>query len=427
MTIDQDIKASEKAMSFEPGEINYSINLGFPTPNPAGSFEFAIIGEQDKKREAISKILELLESNGAMVISVSFWNGQSADKFIMDIACDLNQAKCAPDELLIRVNKLKYVKVAEMSQLEGRVFGKFMFPLTFFGDIRALAIDADRFVRLLDEFTKKFGTKAKEAMFENGRLEGKEVITVLKEKLGEKAKDKQLLFENAIAFLQTAGWGKLLFFPEGAELYKISINNPPSDSTENIIMGNYFLQGLVAGILESFLRNGIRLSMIREGYEEERKNLIMYYMDRAAIKELASSSGEEDEIVETRGKQMKIGARVLAMKNRTGVSNRFAMEREGNKNIDETVVQVQKIIKSIDEIKQEKIASEKVVAQESSSDVVSEQGTRDSPSLVQGEIIGSGIQIIQQVEKVPSPSKLRKKTIAQDDGLSSRMDEESSF
>jgi hypothetical protein len=393
MTIEQVLAANEKAMNFEPKTVNYSINLGFPSPVPAGFFEFAIVGQQDEKREAIPKIMKVFESNAATIVSMTFSNDQSVDQFIMNVVCDLNSAKCPPDELLIRVNKSKFVKVAEMSPLDGRVFGKFSFPLTFFGEIRALAIDADRFVHLFDEITRIFGVKAKRALFENGRLEGREIIEALKEKLGERSKEKQLLFENAKALFQIAGWGKLFFYTEGAEIYKVTINDPPSDADGGAMLGNYFLQGLVAGILEPFLRSGVKLSMIREGYEEEKRDLIMYYMDRASIKEFASEEEKEDDDVSLSNKKVLINT-----------------EAKQEEEVDDAAVQVTKIIKSIHEMQEVKKNMEN-----DNPVLISETSEPAEANPVQGEIIGSGIQIIQEVDKPPVVRR-KKKTIPHDNG-----------
>src|SRR5487761_143731 len=389
MTIEQVIAGTEKAMSFEPKTVNYSINLGFPAPSPDGFSEFALIGEQDKKREAIPKIMKLFETYSATIVSMTFFNDQSVDQFIMNVVCDLNSAKCSPEELLVRLNKSNCVKVAEMSPLDGRVFGKFAFPLTFFGEIRALAIDADRFVHLFDDITKTFGTKAKDALFQNGRTEGREIIAALKEKLGERSRDKQFLFENAKGLFQTAGWGKLFFYPEGADIYTVAISEPPSDADEEAITGNYFLQGLVAGILEPFLKNGVKLSMIRESYEVEKKDLVLYYMDKASIKELAPEEDEEKNEASLSSKKVLIDRET---------------EQEENKS-DEAAIHVTKIIKSIVQIQDEKKTKEQrspVLVSETSSE---EGGYQPA----EGEIVGSGIQIIQQVEK-PIPLRRKKKS-----------------
>jgi hypothetical protein len=402
MTIEEVIADNAKAMSFEPKTVNYPINLGFSDPWPAGFFEFAIIGVQDQKKEAVPKIMKLFETNLAPIVSITFSSSESFDQFIMNIVCDLNGAKCSPEDLLIRINKSKSVKVAEISPLEGKAFGKFSFPLTFFGEIRALAIDSDRFVHLLDEITKVSGSKGKDALFQNGRIEGKEIIAALKQKLGEKARDRQFLFENARGLFQTAGWGKLYFYAEGAELYKVTVNDPPSDAEGGTITGNYFLHGLIAGILEPFLKNGIRLSMIREAYEAEKKDLVLYYMDRIAIKKLAPQ-------VEAEEKQPKTRREIT-----TAVAKPRATE--------EAALQVRQIIKSIDKISEEKktkskFETEPVLLSESKS---SEGGEETQPKrAVQGGSLfgGGGIQIIQQVDKPPLPQRKKKIVSLSEDDL----------
>ncbi len=394
MTIEQVLADNAKAMNFVPTTVNYPINLGFPSPIPAGFFEFAIIGKQDNKRKAIPEIMKLFESNDAPIVSIAFFNDGSVDQFGMNVICDLNSAKCPPDELLIRVNKSKYVKVSEMSPLEGRVFGRFSFPLTFFGEIRALAIDADRFVHLSGDLTKYFGAKAKSILFEEGRIEGREIIQALREKLGERSNDRQFLFENAKALFQSAGWGKLFLFVEGGEIYKVTINDPPCDAEQATILGNHFLQGLVAGLLEPFLKSGVKLSSIREAYEEEKKDLVVYYMDKASIQELAPDEDEKE--LEAPPTIKKVRTKARSKKEKLG--------------LDSTAEQVSQIIKSISQLREVKkeIASVSV-------GVVSEEVESAPAQPAQGGLWGGGgIQIIQQVDKPPLP-KRKKKAVTEDD------------
>jgi hypothetical protein len=375
MAVEQILAANEKAMNFEPKAVNYPINLGFPAPARPGQYELAIIGHQNEKREAIARLMRIFEASGATVVSITFSNFQSPEQFVMNVVCNLDSEKCPPDELLIRINKSKFVKVAEMSSLEKRIFGRYSFPLTFFGEVRALAIDADRFVHLFDDITKMFGAPAKTALFENGRAEGGEIVQALMEMLGPNAK-RDLLLENAKALFQTAGWGRLAFYTEGVDIYKATITEPPSDADEGAILENYFLQGLVAGVLEPFLKSGVKLSMIREGYDEEKKNLILYYMDKASLKELASDDEKFDNVPLPESK----------------LANENPSKQEESR-AEDPAVQVDRIIKSIDEIEGQIEPQTKEIA---------------STDPVQGEIVGSGVQIVQQTERPPVPRRRKK-------------------
>ena len=393
MAVEQILAANEKAMNFEPKSVNYSINLGFPAPAQPDQFELAIIGHQNEKREAIAKLMKIFEASGANIVSITFSNYETTEQFVMNVICDLSSAKCPPDELLIRINKSKFVKVAEMSGLDGRIFGRYSFPLTFFGEVRALAIDADRFVHLFDDITKTFGAQAKTALFENGRAEGGEIIAVLREMLGEKAK-REALLENAKALFQTAGWGKLFFYTEGVDIYKATITDPPSDANDEAILENHFLQGLVAGMLEPFLKSGVKLSIIREGYDDDKKTLILYYMDKTSLKELASEDDEKFDNVPL--PEIKIPS-----KNQTRLQE---MKEE-----DPEVHFVNQIIKSIDQIKEQK---ETVTA----NPVLFSKPKEAVPTQpVQGEIVGSGIQIVQQAERPALPRRRKKANPSSDE------------
>jgi hypothetical protein len=351
MGLENVLEGTEKALNYEPNQkINYPIALGMPAAAPSLYFEYAISGQQNEKREAIPQIMKILDSGGVRIVSLSFFYDQSMEGFAMNVVCDFTTSKTHEDQLLIKLNKSKFVKLAEMSPLEGRVFSNFMFPLTFFGgEIRAVAIDSDRFVHLFENITKSFGIRAKESLYENGRTEGREIMEALKEKLGQRlANDRTVLLDNAKALFQAAGWGKLLFHNEGAEIYKATITEPPSDAEGGAVLGNHFLQGVVAGIIESFLKPDVKLTMLREGYEEQRANLVLYYMDKAAIKELSreGDEGKEEEEEDENVDEETIRARKLV------VAPAPKLDLKQQEESEDAAIQVAQVIKSINQIEE---------------------------------------------------------------------------
>lgn len=418
MGLEKVLESTEKALNYEPNQkVSYPITLGLPAPVPSQHFEFAISGQQNEKREAIPQIMKILDSGGIRIVSLAFFNDQSMDQFAMNVICDFTFAKSREDQLLIKLNKSKFVKLAEMSPLEGRIFSKFMFPLAFFGgEIRAVALDSDRFVHLFENITKSFGIRAKESLFENGRTEGKEIMEALKDKLGEKwSKDKPLLLDNAKALFQAAGWGKLLFHNEGAEIYKATITEPPADAEGGAVLGNYFLQGVVAGIMESFLQPGVKLTMLREGYEEQRQNLVLYYMDKAAIKELSRENDEEaEEDAEEELNEQSIRTRKLSPT--PGIVQQDDTE--------DAAVHVAQVIKSIKQIEEGEEPTQQEARLPPNNPVVAASATpagnasvimnsRDIPQqqeapppppakvVQQGEMLGYGVQIVQPPPQQP--------------------------
>ena len=403
-TIEQALQSNEKATSFEPQTVYYPMNLGFPLPALEGHFEFAITGQQNEKKEGISHIVKIFESSGARIVSLSFFPDSSFDQFVVNLVCDMRFAKCQPEDLLIRINKSKHVKVAEMNNLDGRIFSNFSFPLTFFGDIRAIAIDTDRFVHLFDNITKMFGAKARDALFENGRIEGAEIVEALKEKLGERGmKDKAFLLANVAGLFQAAGWGKLLFNHGGADVYKVTITDPPSDAEEGNMLKNYFLQGMIAGILECFLRRGTKLSMIREGYEEDKRNLIMYYMDKASIDDAPSLSAEEDEGERVRSvmpENNQVTVTTPVLQTVVAKQTRQLPNPQRENPSDVAADHVNQIIKSINQIQEGK-HEQKLPKKET---VMVQAQTGQSVRPVEGEMLGFGVQIVQQQQPPPRRS-----------------------
>jgi hypothetical protein len=291
-----------KAFNFEPRiaskPVYYPHNIGFPNPAPPKYVEFAIVGEQNGKHEAFQNIVEILEKYGALVASLTFANDLSMDQFVMNIVCDLSSAKCPPDELLIRISKSKFVTFAEKSSHEGKIFSSLSFPLTVFGgDVRALALDADRMVTLFDLVENECGPKGGEILFEEGRREGREIVEAVRQKLSESQIDKTYLFENVAGLFQAAGWGRLSIHEKDDEV-KVSISDPPSDAGGGRVLGNRFLEGMVAGILEPFHKSvkggNVKLSLVKELYDAERRILTLHYMDVASIVELSRKNNEQE-------------------------------------------------------------------------------------------------------------------------------------
>jgi hypothetical protein len=301
-----DILSSDisKAFNFDPGiapkSEYYPHNIGFPFPAPRNYVEFAIVGQQNEKQEAFLNIVKILEEYRATVVSLTFANNQSMDQFVMNFVCDLTCAKCPADELLIRISKSKFVTFAEKDFREGKIFDSLSFPLSLFGgDVRALALDTDRVVTLFDHIGRECGQKGRQTLFEEGRVEGREIVEAIKEKLSERTSDKNLVLENVQALFQAAGWGRLSIHKSGStKIERASIADPPADADGCKVTDNYFLQGMVAGVLEPFhkreSKDDAKLSLVKELYDSERRILTLHYMDKTSIVELSRKSEEQE-------------------------------------------------------------------------------------------------------------------------------------
>lgn len=296
-----------KAFNFDPGivpkSVYYPHNIGFPLPALENFVEFAINGQHNGKHEAFLNIMKILEAYSATVVAISFTNNKSFDQFVMDIVCDLTNAKCPADELLIRISKSKFVTMVEKNFHVGKIFASIPFPLTLFGgEVRALALDAGRMVTLFDHIGKACGPRGRETIFEDGRAEGREIIEAIRERLGERSSDRSLVLENAKALFQAAGWGRLsIHESDRTGIERVSVADPPSDSDGGKVFQNSFLQGMVAGMLEPFHKmekNGDpKLSLIKESYDEEPRILTLHYTDESTINKLSCKSEEQEEKV----------------------------------------------------------------------------------------------------------------------------------
>lgn len=311
----------ENRSPLERKKVYYPNNIGYPIPCSKNQYEFVLMGSQNKQREALTAILKIFEEQRVRIKTLSFFNDQSPKQFVMDVVTDFSNARCTPADLALRLNKIKkFVKFGEYKGSNRTIFAEFLFPLTFFGTVRALAIDSDRFTRLFSHISEELGeVRAKRLLFEDGRSEGTEVVSTIREFLENGASDigkrKELpgdalaeggeeekvaedyIFQNARAFMRAAGWGTLSFSKmEGSDAYHITLWDPPTDADGGIVVGNYFLQGMIAGIIESVSSDGSRklnLCVMKESYDSESRTLALYYVNKIVLEEEPRQQNEE--------------------------------------------------------------------------------------------------------------------------------------
>jgi hypothetical protein len=301
----------ENRSPLEAKNVYYPNNIGYSIPCSKNQYEFVIMGLQNKEREALTAILKIFEEQKVRISKLSFFNDQSPTQFVMDMITDFSNAKCTPADLALRLNKLKkFVKLGEYKGSNRTIFPEFLFPLTFFGTVRALAIDSDRFTRLFSHISEALGAgRAKRLLYEDGRSEGTEIVDTIKELLenvdSNNGKRKELrdlgsesveeektaedtVFQNARAFVRAAGWGTFSYSKtEGSSSYLVTLWDPPTDADGGIVTGNYFLQGMIAGIIESLTGDSSKLNLriMKESYDSESRALTLYYLNKVIQEE----------------------------------------------------------------------------------------------------------------------------------------------
>ncbi len=280
----------------EKQAVYYPNNIGFPSPLEQNDHEFVLIGLQNEKREALSRILKIFEDQKATIVSLSFFNDQSPNQFVANVVADLSEAKSSPDEMMIRLGMFKdFVKTVEMVPANQRVCSSLLFPLTLFGTVRALAIDSDRFTRLFNRMCDELGDKAKKILFEDGRSEGMEIIESIKNFFDDsQMPEKALIYANAKAVLRSLGWGTMFFSRMNAtDIYRVTVLDPPTDADGEMAVSNYFLHGIIAGIIEALQdMQGKRLTMMKEFYDRDTRALKIFYMEKSKAQKPSPSSEE---------------------------------------------------------------------------------------------------------------------------------------
>lgn len=331
----------ENRSPLEAKKVYYPNNIGFPAPRLKNQYEFVLMGLQNQEQEALPRILKIFEEQKVRILTLSFFNDQSPVHFVMDVVSDFSNARCKPADLALQLNKLKkFAKIGEMKNSNQKIFAEFLFPLTFFGTVRALAIDSDRFLRLFSHISEELGEeKAKRILYEDGHTEGNEIVEAIREffesddnsdnkkaeqqqKEVEGVEEENYVLQNAKAFLRAAGWGTMSYSKmEGSDTYRVTIWDPPTDAEGEIVLGNYFLQGMIAGIIEPFV-NGkeggeeepatqqvVKLSMMKESYDNESRTLTLYYINKNILEEETKGEIEQGKPVVTPPKQERIEER----------------------------------------------------------------------------------------------------------------------
>ncbi len=308
----------ENRSPLERKKVYYPNNIGYSIPCSKNQYEFVLMGLQNKEREALTAVLKIFEEQKVRINSLTFFNDQSPTQFVMDVVTDFSNAKRTPADLALRLNKLKkFVKLGEYKGSNRIIFTEFLFPLTFFGTVRALAIDSDRFTRLFSHISEALGdVRAKSLLYEDGRSEGSEIVSTIREFLGngdgdsgkgkelprdeaaggeEVEKEEDYIFQNARAFMRAAGWGTLSFSKkEGSDAYRVMLWDPPTDADGGIVVENYFLQGMIAGIIESLpsASRKLNLCITKESYDSESRALTLFYLNQVALEDQEEQRNE---------------------------------------------------------------------------------------------------------------------------------------
>jgi len=260
------------------------VKVGF-SKGASNIHEFFVFGTRKSEDDGPEKILQIMQNHRGKLISVNaFPSPESSNDFIVSCIIDSSKLDCNLDDLLIILRKLRCVRRAERSKLVGNTFSNFLFPLLIANNRRSIIYDAESLLsieRSLAHLPDDDEKVAASAMFEEGRAHGRRVFAgyILPITNGTSRQDENNL-EAIKGFLRASGWG-IFAANLDREIYTATLTDAPVlDTNGSFFAGGSYLQGLVAGLLES--KSGLtkKLTLTHQAYDKDKRVLSIYYGTR---------------------------------------------------------------------------------------------------------------------------------------------------
>ena len=261
--------------------VYYPNNIGIATPGSISTYSFLVDGKSENGSEMVY-ILEELLKRGAKILSQSSWVYESLREFTLSITCDLKDSKETPDDFVIKLRALRFVNNAKVISLKRRMFSGLLFPLTMMDTSRVVALNAEGIFHIQD----RLKTHAQRTdLVDAGRDVGKDIVRQIREKFEASEMSAipnldQVLKDNVVGFMSSAGWGKIRW-EQNNNAQRVLIQDPPTVSYGGTAAGNYFLQGIIAGLTEGFFHR--KYNVVDDHYDNELRLLSLSLMEQEVI------------------------------------------------------------------------------------------------------------------------------------------------
>lgn len=256
----------------------YPNNIGNMAVGTARSYAFLVYGRDERGIQA--QILAILHRRGARIISQSGYTDERNREFTVCVSCDLGEVNVTPDDLVIELRRTKQVRNAMAICLKNRMFDGFLFPLTILMTNRVVAIDSSFCFQIqerLNSEESKFGLR------DVGHDLALDVVKQVRERLPS-GFSEEFVQENVKGYLKSAGWGSFAWESE-TSFERVTVVDPPTYAGKAV--GNYFLHGIAAGLLEAFRKK--KFALAEEVYNQETRSLtLMLSEKRIEVKRLES-------------------------------------------------------------------------------------------------------------------------------------------
>ncbi len=250
-------------------------NLAIGTPR---SYAFLVYGREDRGIQV--QILNTLLKRGARIVSQTGYVDEKNREFTLCISCDLGEVSVTPDDLIIELRRMKQVRNANAICLKNRMFDGFLFPQTILLTNRVVSIDSNITFLIQERLNSE---ESKVALRDVGRNYALDVVKQVRTKMSP-GFSEDAIQENVRGYLKAAGWGSFTWESE-TTFERIVVIDPPIFSGKAV--GNYFLHGMAAGLVESFRKKKFMLA--EEVYSQDTRSLTLMLSElRIEVKRLES-------------------------------------------------------------------------------------------------------------------------------------------
>jgi len=261
----------------------YPNNIGNLTIGNPRSYAFLVYGRDERGIQV--QILNTLHKRGARIVSHNGYVDERSREFTLCVSCDLGEVSVTPDDLVIEMRRMKQVRNAMAICLKSRLFDGFLFPLTILMTSRVVAMDSNLCFLIQD----RLGTEdSKAGLRDVGHDFALDIVKQIREKMSSGYPEESIQ-ENVRGYLKASGWGSFTWESE-TSFERVIVIDPPIYSGKAV--GNYFLHGMAAGLLEAFRKK--KFSIVEEVYTQDTRSLtLMLSEKRIEVKRLESPADKK--------------------------------------------------------------------------------------------------------------------------------------
>jgi hypothetical protein len=247
----------------------YPNNIGNLTIGTPRSYSFLVYGRDERGIQV--QILNALHKRGARIISQNGYSDEKNREFTLCVSCDLGEVSVTPDDLVIELRRMKQVRNAMAISMKNRLFDGFLFPLTMLITSRSVAVDSNIWFMIQDRLNSE---DSRAGLRDVGRDFALEIVKQIREKMSSGFLEESIQ-ENVRGYLKAAGWGSFTWQSE-TSFERVTVVDPPIYSGKAV--GNYFLHGLAAGLLEAFRKK--KFSLAEEVYNQDTRSLTLMLSEK---------------------------------------------------------------------------------------------------------------------------------------------------